>query len=329
MRVRKICLAILPALCLSTLSCGSAAQEQGSADKYPSKPIRWIVPSSAGGGNDALARLIGSRMTQNWGQQMIVDLRPGASGIIGMEIAARSPADGYTLLIVASGYVLNPLLKAKLPYDTFNDFQRITVIAYSPNVLVVHPSMPIRSVAELVAFAKKRPNVVNYASSGAGTIGSLAAAMLTKMSDTKMVEVPYKGAGDSGRAVVAGEVHINLNAPSVLVPFIKSGRLRGLGVTSPKRMSIIPDVPTISETLPGYELQNFFGLLTPAKTPPAIVEKLHGEMVRILSLPDIRAILEEQGFIPGGNTPEEFTAYVRNTSVQWGRLLQDTGSKPQ
>lgn len=296
--------------------------------QYPSKPIRWVVPSSAGGGNDALARLFGAKMTQNWGQQVVVDIRPGASGIIGSDLVARSAPDGYTLLIVASGYALNTYVKSKLPYDTLNDFERVTIITYSPNVLVVHPSVPLHSVKELISFAKAKPDALNYASSGTGTLSFLSAVSFMARSGTKLVEVPYKGAGDSGRAVLSGEVHLNFNAPSVTVPLIKAGRLRGLAVTSPERMRIIPDVPTVSETLPGYELQNFFGLLVPAKTPRLIVDKLRGEIVRILALPEVRENVEQQGFVPAGSTPEEFTAYIQAKIVEWSKLLKESGIKP-
>ena len=316
-------------LVLWTLFLAGKVLAASPESKYPSKPNRWVVPSSAGGGNDALARLFGAKMTQNWGQQVIVDIRPGASGIIGSEIVAKAAPDGYTLLIVASGYALNAYVKTKLPYDTLNDFERVTIITYSPNVLVVHPSVPLRSVKELIAFAKAKPNALNYASSGTGTISFLSAVSFMTRSGTSLVEVPYKGAGDAGRAVLSGEVHVNFNAPSVTVPLIKAGRLRGLGVTSPQRMRIIPDVPAIAETLPGYELQNFFGLVVPAKTPRAIIDKLRAEIVRILALPDVRENVEQQGFVPAGNTPDEFTAYVRDTIVEWSKLLKESGIKPE
>jgi tripartite-type tricarboxylate transporter receptor subunit TctC len=228
------------------------------AQTFPSKPIRWVVPSSAGGGNDQLARLFGAKITQNWGQQVIVDLRPGAAGIVGSEIVAKAPPDGYTILIVATGYSLNPSLYATLPYDTLNDFARVTLLAYSPNVLVVHPSLPVKSVKQLIALAKSRPGDLNYASSGAGTGGHLSIELLKHMVGIQMVHVPYKGAGDSTAAVVSGQVHMLMTAPGAAIPFIKSGRLRPIAVGSGARVKALPDVPTVAEAgLPGYAVEGY------------------------------------------------------------------------
>lgn len=326
----KLCYQVLYLGAIVFLLASSAvAQSPAPADQYPSKPIRFIAPSSAGGGNDALARMLGVRMAENWGQQVIVDLRPGASGIVGSELAARSAPDGYTILIVASGYALNAYLFSRLPYDTLKDFERVSMVANAPNVLVVHPSVPLQSVKALISFAKSKPNALNFASSGRGTVSFLSAAMFMGMTGTKMVEVPYKGAGASAMAVISGEVHLIFTGPSAIVPFIKTGRLRALGVTAPKRINILPNVPTISEMLPGYEVQNFFGVLVPAKTPRPIVNKLHAEIVRILKLPDVRVILEEQGFVPVGNRPEEFTAHLQAKIAEWSRILKELGVKPE
>lgn len=298
------------------------------AQPYPVKPIRLVVPSSAGGGNDQLARLFGAKITANWGQQVLVDLRPGAAGIVGSEIVAKAPPDGYTLLIVATGYGLNPSLYANLPYDTLNDFARVTLLAFSPNVLVVHPSLPVKSVKQLIALAKSRPGDLNYASSGAGTGGHLSIELLKYMAGIKMVHVPYKGAGDSTAAVVSGQVHMLMTSPGAAIPFVKAGRLRALAVGSATRVKAMPDVPTVAEAaLPGYDVNGYYGVLAPGKTPRAIVDKLHGELIRILGLPDVHAQLEARGFDPAGYGPEQFTEHIKKELQKWPPVFKAAGIK--
>ncbi|MDH4151117.1 MAG: tripartite tricarboxylate transporter substrate binding protein [Betaproteobacteria bacterium] len=298
------------------------------AQTYPSKPIRWIVPSSAGGGNDFVARLFGARLTESWGQQVLVDLRPGAAGILGSELLVNSAPDGYTIMIVATGYGLNPSLYAKLPYDTINDFARINLLAFSPNVLVVHPSLPVKSVKELIAFAKKLPGELNYGSSGAGTGGHLSIELMKYMAGLKMTHVPYKGAGASTAAVVSGEIPMLMTAPGAAIPFVKAGRLRALAVGSAKRVKAMPDVPTMAEAaLPGYEVDGFYGVLAPAKTPRAIVDKLYAELDRIIKLPDVNKQMEDRGFDPVSYTPEQFTEHVKKEMKKWPPVFKAAGIK--
>ena len=298
------------------------------AQTFPTKPIRFVVPSSAGGGNDYLARLFGARITENWGQQVLVDLRPGAAGILGSEIVAKAPPDGHTILIVATGYGLNPSLYAKLPYDTIEDFARINLLAFSPNVLVVHPSLPVKSVKELIALAKSRPGELNYASSGAGTGGHLSIELMKYMSRIDMAHIPYKGAGDSTMAVVSGQVHMLMTAPGAAIPFIKAGRLRPLAVGSAKRVKALPEVPTMAEAaLPGYEVDGFYGVLAPGKTPRPIVDRLYAEFDRILKLPDVIQQLEAQGFDPVSYTPEKFTEHVKKEMQKWPPVFKAAGIK--
>ena len=313
------------------LACSALAQDQSAGDiaRYPSKPIRAVVPSTAGGVNDVLARLLGTRLAERWKQQVVVELRPGAGGIIGSEFVAKAAPDGYTLLVVAGGYAFNTLLYSKLPYDTFKDFERVTIVAFAPNVLVVHPSLPVKSVRELIALAKARPGALNYASSGVGTASYLAAELFLRLAGAKMTHLPYKGAGASTIAVVSGEAPIIISALSNVDSFIKSGRLRALGVTAPQRMRVIPDVPAIAETLPGYDVQGFYGVLAPAKTPKAIIDKLHAEIVFILKQPSVSDRLLELGFVPVGNTPEEFTVYVQSEITTWGKVFRELGIKPE
>jgi tripartite-type tricarboxylate transporter receptor subunit TctC len=298
------------------------------AQSYPSKPIRWIVPSSAGGGNDFVARLFGAKLTEAWGQQVLVDLRPGAAGILGSEILVNSPPDGYTIMIVATGYGLNPSLYSKLPYDTINDFARVNLLAISPNVLVVHPSLPVKSVKELIAFAKARPNQLNYGSSGAGTGGHLSIELLKHMAGLKMTHVPYKGAGASTTAVVSGEVPMLMTAPGAAIPFIKAGRLRALAVGSAKRVKALPDVPTVAEAaLPGYEVDGYYGVLAPGKTPRPIIDKLYAELDRIIKLPEVNKQMEARGFDPVSYTPEQFTEHVKQEMQKWPPVFRAAGIK--
>lgn len=314
---------IIPFICTLLLTTSAAV-----AQTFPTKPIRFIVPSSAGGGNDYLARLFGAKITENWGQQVLVDLRPGAAGILGSEIVAKAPPDGHTILIVATGYGLNPSLYAKLPYDTIEDFARINLLAFSPNVLVVHPSLPVKSVKELIALAKSRPGDLNYASSGAGTGGHLSIELMKYMSKIDMAHIPYKGAGDATMAVVSGQVHMLMTAPGAAIPFIKAGRLRPLAVGSAKRVKALPQVPTMAEAaLPGYEVDGFYGILAPGKTPRPIVDKLYAEFDRILKLPDVIQQLEAQGFDPVSYSPDKFTEHIKKEMQKWPPVFKAAGIK--
>lgn len=306
-----------------------AAQAQ-SAQSYPGKPIRWIVPSSAGGGNDVLARIVGPRLTQAWGQQVIADNRPGAGGIIGSDLVAKAPPDGHTILIVAPGYALNPFFYKSLPYDTLKDFERVTVLATAPNVLVAHPSVPAKNVKELIALARGRPGELNYASSGRGTGGHLCAELFKDLAKASMVAVFYKGAGDSTRAVVSGEVSLLFTATGAALPMVRAGKLRMMGVTSLKRSALLPDVPTIAEQgLRGYDYLGWYGVLAPAKVPKEILGKLHAGMAKAVRSPDVVERFAQFGFEPSGNTPEEFTALVKSEMARWGKLLRAIGVKPE
>lgn len=324
----------LPVAIVAALLFAGAVQAQSRLPRelanYPAKALRFIVPSSPGGGADVLARSIGPRMAEVLGKPVVIENRSGAGGIIGYEMAAQAPADGYTLLIVAGGYTLNPSLYAKLPYDTMKDFERVSLIACAPNLLVVIPSVPVTSVPELIAFAKAKPNYLNYASSGVGTTSYLSAEIFKAMTGVEMVHVPYKGAGDSTAAVIAGQVHLIFSTPNALMPQVRAGRLRALGVTSARRLPVIAEVPSIAESgLVGYEVNNCYGILVPAKTPDVIVRKLHADIVRILRQPDTNSQLENLGFDVLGTTPEQFTAFAQSDMAKWARELKAAGIKPQ
>ena len=313
-----------------TVAGHAAAQGRAQSADYPTKPIRFVVPSSPGGGADVLGRSLGVRLAEALGKPVVVENRSGAGGIIGYEIVAKAPPDGYTLLIVAGGYTLNPSLYARLPFDTLADFERVSLIACAPNLLVVHSSVPVNSVQELIALAKARPRFLNYASSGVGTTSYLSAEIFKTMTGVDMVHVPYKGAGDSTAAVIAGQVHLIFSSPNALMPQARSGRVRALGVTSARRLPAIPEVPTIAEAgQPGFEVNNCYGILVPARTPRAIVVRLNAEIVRILRVPEMRAQLETLGFDVLGTTPEEFTAFAKTDLAKWARDLKAAGIQPQ
>jgi len=283
-----------------------------------------IVPSDPGGALDVLVRILGAKLTERWGYNVVSDLRAGAGGIIGSEIVAKAAPDGHTLLIAAGGYALNTVLYAKLPYDTFKDFERISLVAFGPSVLLAHPTLQAGSVRDLLALAKTKPGGLTYGSAGLGTYSYLSAELLWVMAGVSVLHIPYKGAGALANGVLVGEVSLSFSNPSASIPLVKDKRLRALGVTSKERMSLIPDVPAVAETVPGYEVQNFFGILAPARTPRPILQKLHAEVVRALSLPDVRERLTGLGYVPAGTTPEEYTAYVQAEIAKWSKA----GIKP-
>ena len=269
-------------------------------------------------------------MAEAFGQPVVIENRAGAGGIIGYEMVAKAPADGYTILVVAGGYTLNPSLYAKLPYDTLNDFERVSLIACAPNLLVVHGSVPITSVQELIAFARAKPQFLDYASSRVGTTSYLSAEIFKSKTGVDIVHVPYKGAGESTSAAIAGQVHLIFSTPNARVPQVRAGRVRALGVTSARRLPVIPDVPTFAETgVAGYEVNNCYGVLVPARTPPPIVTRLNGEIVRILRLPDTRSLIESLGFEVLGTTPGQFTAFAKADLAKWAQELKVAGIQPQ
>ena len=298
------------------------------AGSYPDRPIRWVVPSSVGGGNDVLARLLAPRMSETFGKQVVIDNRSGAGGVIGTEIVAKAAPDGYTLLIVAGGFAMNPYLYSKLPYESIRDFERVSLLACAPNLLIVHSSVPVNSVKDLIALAKAKPGYLNYASSGVGTTSYISAEIFKLMTGVEMVHVPYKGAGDATAAAVAGHVHLIFSAPNALIPHVKSGRVRALGVTSARRLPVIANVPTIAEAgLPGYEVNNCYGVLVPAKTPKPIIDRLNREMVHILRRSEVQSQLEMLGFDVVASTPDELTQFIKSEMAKWSKMLKQAGIK--
>jgi tripartite-type tricarboxylate transporter receptor subunit TctC len=307
-----------------TLSTGS-----GQA-AYPSKPVRFIVPSSAGGGTDIIARALSQKLSEALGQQFVVENRPGAGQMIGIELAAKAPADGHTILMAASTLAINPIMYKKVSYDPVRDFAPITQAASLPNVLVVHPSLPVKSVAELIALARREPGRIAYASAGIGTSPQMSVELLKSLAGIDMLHVPYKGTGPGMIDVLAGQVKVM--TPNVLtaLPYIKSGRLRALAVTSAKRSEALPDVPTLAEAgVPGYEAVQWYGVLAPAGTPREIVERLHVEIAKALRAGDVRERLAADGAEPVGSSPDEFAAFIRAEIAKWAKVAKAAGIQPE
>jgi tripartite-type tricarboxylate transporter receptor subunit TctC len=298
-----------------------------AAQEYPSKPVRLIVPFAPGGGNDIVARAIAQQLSASLGRQFVVDNRAGAGGVVGAELAAKSPADGYTLFLGGVGsHAVNPNLHTKLPYDPVADFAPITLIASAPSVLVVHPAVPARTIEEFTALAKANPGKLNFASNGNGSSAQLAAVLYASMAGVRMVHVPYKGLAPALADLLSGEVQLMFSSMVAIIPHIKTGRLRALAVTGRKRSPLLPEVPTLEESgLRGYEAGSWYGILAPAGTPPQIVAKLNAGIVQALQQPAIRERLAAEGAEAIGGTPGEFAAHINAELARVGKILRDGG----
>ncbi len=303
------------------------AQTPPVKDAYPSKPIRFIVTYPPGGGNDIIARLIAQKLSESMGQPVQVDNRAGAGGTIGTAAAAKSPADGYTIVLVSPPFVMAPSLYTNLPYDTVKDLMPVTVIGAVPNVLVAHPSVPVKTVAELIAFARAKPMALSAATLGSATTQHLAAAMFNNMAKTDVLLVPYKGSAPGMNDLLGGQVQMMFNAMPSTLAHIKSGQLRALGVTSLKRSPLAPDVPTVAETLPGFEISTWYGVLAPTGTPEAIIAKLSREIIHAAQLPDVRKKLEDMGVELQLSSPQVFGALIKSEMAKWAEVIRVTGVK--
>jgi tripartite-type tricarboxylate transporter receptor subunit TctC len=311
-------------------ACTSLQPASAQQTSYPVRAIRLVVPSSPGGGTDITARLVAPKLSELLGQQVVIENRSGAGTMIGGEVVARAAPDGYTLLMGISTLAINPAMYKKVPYDALRDFAPISQVVSLPNILVAHPSLPVKTVKDLIAFARVRPAQINFASAGMGTSPHLSMELLLTMTGLRMIHVPYKGSGQGVVDVLAG--HVSLMTPSILtgLPYVKDGRLRALGVTSAKRAVGAPDIPTIAEAgVPGYEATQWFGMLAPAGTPADIVNRLHKEIVRVLAIPDMRERFAADGAEPVGSTPEEFLAYIRAETAKWADVIKQAGIKPE
>jgi tripartite-type tricarboxylate transporter receptor subunit TctC len=323
------CMASMTLLVAGMTGAMAQTTSSSSGQAYPVKPIRVIVPTGAGGSVDTLARLVGQKMSASLGQQVVVENRSGAGGVIGTEIAARSAPDGYTLLMAYGSHVVNPTLVPKLPYDTVKDFLPITQVAVQPLLVNVHPSLPVKSTKELIALAKARPGQLNYGSAGSGSGGHLATEILSMMGRIKMTHVPYKGAAAAMFDVVAGNTQLMIVTLITSLPQVRAGKLRAIGITSAKRSPIVPEVPAVAETIPGYDVEVSYFLLAPAGTPHDIITKLHAEAARALKQPDVVERLARSGTAPVGNTPDETARYIDQEIVKWGKAVKASGAKAQ
>jgi tripartite-type tricarboxylate transporter receptor subunit TctC len=320
----------LLSLGLGILATMAGLSARAWAQAYPDKPIRIVVPYPPGSGTDIVARILAQKISENWGQQVIVDNKPGAGAIVGVEAVARSTPDGYTIGIGDTGpLAINPALYSKLPYNPLTDFVPITQVANLPFVLVVHPSLPVKTVPELIALAKREPGKLNYASVGNGSAVHLASELFKQLAGIDIVHVPYKGSAPALTGLLQGEVSLMFVNLFSSLAHVKAGRLRVLAVASPKRTTMMPDLPTVAEAgLPGYAFLAWFGIIAPAGTPQPIVEKLNGEFRRVLNLPDVRDRLVNQGGTePVGSTSAEFAELLRNDMVKWAKLVKESGAR--
>ena len=294
------------------------------AQVYPAKVVRLLVPFSAGSGSDTIGRIYAGGLSEVFGQQVILENRAGAAGNIGAEVAARAPADGYTLFLVNMAHAVNVTMYRKLAYDPIRDFTPVSMLATGPAILVVHPSLPVKSVKELVALAKARPGAINHSSAGVGTFTFLAAEMFKRQAGIDMLHVPYRAGGEALTAVIAGESSVYFSPAAGALPQVKQGRLRPLAVTSTKRISLMPELPTVAESgYPKFESGNWYGIVVPAKTPREIIERAHKSSIASLNNPTISKRLNDLGFVLIGNTPEEFGAYFKSEIEAWGKIVRD------
>lgn len=318
--------AILGAAALALLPSQFAA-----AQSYPTKPIRLIVPYPPGGSNDILGRMMAQKLSEAFHQQVVVDNRGGASGIVGAELAMKAAPDGYTLLFAGAALLaMNPALFAKLPYEPLRDFAPVSLIASTPFMLVTNPSLPVKTVQDLIALAKAKPGQLNFGAAGAGGPGRLAAEMFKSMSGIELLHVPYNGGGPALTATMAGEVHIFFSTIGPVLRLVRDGKLKGLAVTSAKRSAVVPEFPTIAESgVPGYEISNWFGIVVPAATPKPVITRLNAEIVNAINLSDIKKRIIGLGADPIGGTPDELTAYTRSEIVKWAKVVKAAGIAPQ
>jgi len=312
-------------LVLATSACVATASAQ---PQYPNRPIRFVVPLATGGALDIASRLFGQKLADAFGQQVVIDNRPGAGGMIGAELAARASPDGYTLMMGSISHTVLPSMHKKLPYDIVKDFAPVSMLVSFPFLLLVHPALPAKSVTELIALAKAKPGQINYASGGNGSTAHMAAELFKSLTGINVVHVPYKGTAPALIGFLAGETGLAFYSASATLAHAKAGRLRALATTGERRSPSLPDLPTVAEAgVPGFVTGSWAGALAPAGTPKPIVAKLHGELTRILQLPEIRERLAALDFEPVGNSPEEFGAIIRKEVVRWAKVVKESGAK--
>ena len=312
---------------LSALTAACSAALPASAATYPARPIRIVVASAPGSGPDIVTRLIGRKLGENWQQQIIADNRTGAGGNVGAEIVAHAAPDGYTLLMATASQPISAALYAKLNYELTRDFVAVSLVASTPFVLVVNPALPVTSVAALIALAKAKPGLLHYGSGGSGTPPHLCAEILKSSAGLDIVHVPYKGVTPALTELLGGQVQLVFSVVPSALPLMQTGKLRALGVTSAKRTQLAPDLPTIAETVPGFEVVGWYGLLAPARTPGEIVARLNAAVNAALKNADLRERLIALGADPLGSTPQEFATFIRAELVKWGKAVKDSGAR--
>jgi tripartite-type tricarboxylate transporter receptor subunit TctC len=318
-----MCLGVFATLCASG-ACVAAAADP--ARDYPNRPLRIVVPAAPGGSTDSLARIFGPKLYEAWGRPVVVDNRPGAATNVGTAIVAKSVPDGYTMLITTSSVAINLSLYANQGYHPVRDLAPVSLVAESPNFLLVHPSVPAQTVNQLVALAKSRPGQLNYASSGSGSTNHLAMELLKTTAGVDFVHVPFKGGGPATAELLSGRVHAMFAVALTALPLVRSDRLRAIGVSGQKRLAVAPDVPTMSESIPGFDVSVWFGLLMAAGTPDAIVQKLNAETLKILAMPDVRERLAAVGVTTTGSSSAQFARYLRSEIDKWGGVIKASGA---
>lgn len=314
---------------VATASGAAAVQAAPAATNYPTKPVRMVITYPPGGNTDLVGRAVAQKLTEAWSQQVIVDNRGGAGGVLGTVISKQAAPDGYTLLLgTSAGMVLNPLLMSKIPYDPHQDFAPVSLVIVNPQLLVVHPGLAARNMKEFIALAKSKPGQLNFGSSGVGTPNHLGGEMLKAMAGINIVHVPYKGGAASITDLIAGQVQLVISSAPSVVPHVKNGRLRALAIGGAKRTPALPEVPTVAESgVPGYEYTTWYGIFVPAKTPQTIVAKLNAELVRMLADPQMTQRFQSQGGDPASSTPAELTAYMKEETARWQRVIKTAGIK--
>lgn len=312
------------ALCSVATMAGAQPATIVAGLPYPAKPVRLVVGFPTGGPVDILARILASKVGESMGQQIIVDSRPGANGNIAGELAARAPADGYTLLLVVSSFATNPHLYAKQPFDPLTDFAPVTLLTSAPLLLTAHPSLPVKSIKELIALARARPGELNCSVAGGGSGGHLALELFKSMAGIDIVAIPNKGGGAAISEALGGHVQLTINNPLALLPHIRAGKLRALGTSSIQRLVAAPEIPSIAEAgLPGYEAALWYGIVLPVKAAPALIARLNTEFVQAIQQPDVRERMNSEGVQVIGSTPEQFAEHLRRESAKWGKVIRD------
>ncbi len=313
----------LAALCAAAFVLGAGAAPV-LAQKYPDKPVRLLVPFAPGGGTDVLGRFIAAKLTDNLGVSVFIENRGGAGGTIGTEVAARAAPDGYTMLFTSASHSFNTSLYTKLGYDALKDFAPVTLVAMVPHLLVVHPSLPVKNVKELIALARARPGEIFYGSGGAGSSVHLAAVLFITTAKVEMTHVPYKGGGPAMIGVMAGEASVMFPTMQSAMPLVKAGRLRALAISTATRSPAVPEIPTIAEAgVPGYDATGWYGMLAPAGAPQAVIDRLHSEIVKILTTPELKNRLAGEGAVAVGNTPAQFDRFIREEIAKWAKIIRD------